>query len=185
MPRAVQPPTRPTATCCSAAAAINDRAPGDANGFRAVGEGEAPRGKSARLYGGARLPGREDIRTAAERAALALADSADHGGAETEGARRRFVEPIPAGKRIRRRADKPRIRAALRDPGPLADCTRGLQLLGARYRQYGNVGPLWHEGTAGALAEAAALGRDPLVFCDDRAGCRVLRCDQHRGVDPP
>src|SRR5205807_13403 len=55
MPRVAQPPTRPTATCCSAAAATNDRAPGDANGFRAVGEGEAPRGKSARLYGGARL----------------------------------------------------------------------------------------------------------------------------------
>src|SRR5712671_2978383 len=102
MPRAAQPPTRLTATCCSAAAATNDRAPGDANGFRAVGEGEAPRGKSARLYG----------------------------GAETESARRRFVEPVPAGERIRRRADKPRIRAALRDPGPLADRTRGLQLLG-------------------------------------------------------
>src|SRR5437764_14935686 len=144
MPRAAQPPTRLTATCCSAAAATNDRAPGDANGFRAVGEGEAPRGKSACFYGGARLPGREDFRTAAQPAALALADPADYGGAETEGARRRFVEPVHAGKRIRRRADKPRIRAALRDPGPLTDCTRSLQLLGARYRQYGNAGPLWH-----------------------------------------
>src|SRR5205085_10121502 len=102
-------------------------------------------------------------------------DPDDHGGAATEAEHRRIVEPVHDGKRIRRGADKPRIRAALRDPGPLADRTRGLQLLGARYRQYGNAGPLWHEGTAGALAEAAALGRDPLVFCDDRAGCRVLR----------
>src|SRR5436853_2342196 len=111
MPRAAPPPTRPTATCCSPAAETDDRAPGDANGFRTVGEGEAPRDKSACLYGGARLPGRKDFRTAAQRAAFALANSADHGGAETEGARRRFVESVPAGKRIRRRTDKPRIRA--------------------------------------------------------------------------
>ena len=52
------------------------------------------------------------------RGAGPLAAGADHRGAEAEGARRRAVEPVPAGERPRRRADQPGIRAAVRDHGP-------------------------------------------------------------------
>ena len=42
-----------------------------------------------------------------------LAAGADHRGAEAQGARGRAVEPVPAATRTRRRADQPRIRAAV------------------------------------------------------------------------
>jgi alkylation response protein AidB-like acyl-CoA dehydrogenase len=45
---------------------------------------------------------------------------------------------------------------------------RGLQLFRARYRQHGNHRPLWLRGKQGALAQAAARWRDPLVVCHDR-----------------
>ncbi len=37
----------------------------------------------------------------------------------------------------------------------------------------------------GALAEAAARGRDPLLLLDDRARRRLVGCDQHPHRDPP
>ena len=48
----------------------------------------------------------------------------DHGGAEGEGAAAGPVEPVPARVRPRRRADQSRIRAAVRDHGPLVDRPR-------------------------------------------------------------
>ena len=74
---------------------------------------------------------------------------ADHGGDEGQGARRRLMEPVPARKRARRRADQPRVRALVRDHGPLANRARGVQLFGARHRQHGGVRPLLHTRAAG------------------------------------
>ena len=68
---------------------------------------------------------------------------------KAQGARRRAVEPVPARERIRRGPDQSRIRALVRDHGALADRAGGVQLLGARYRQYGNAGALRDEGAAG------------------------------------
>ena len=71
--------------------------------------------------------------------------TADRRRAEAEGARRRAVEPVSARERVRRRADQPRVRAALRDHGPLAGLRAGgVQLLGARHRQHGSAGALRH-----------------------------------------
>ena len=55
----------------------------------------------------------------------------------------------------RRRADEPRVRAAVRDHGPLALRARGLQLLRARHRQHGGAGALRHA----RAAEAAGSSR--------------------------
>ena len=95
-------------------------------------------------------------------------------GAEAQGARGGPVESVPAGERARRRPDQPRVRAAVRDHGPVASRAGGVQLLGARHRQHGSAGALRHAGAAGALAEAAARRRDPLLLRDDRAGRRLV-----------
>ena len=65
-------------------------------------------------------------------------------GAEAEGARRRAVEPVPAGVRARRGPDQPGVRAAVRDHGARALGAGGLQLLGARHRQHGSARALRH-----------------------------------------
>ena len=44
----------------------------------------------------------------------------------------------------RRRPDQPRVRAAVRDHGPLPIGPEVVQLLGARHRQHGGAGPLRH-----------------------------------------
>jgi hypothetical protein len=85
---------------------------------------------------------------------------------------------------FRRRADQPRVRAAVRGDGPLAPRARGVQLLRARHRQHGGARPLRHARAAGALAGAAAGRRDPVVVRDDGAGGGVERRDQHRELDP-
>ena len=61
---------------------------------------------------------------------------------------------------------------------------RGVQLLRAGHRQHGSAGALRHAGAEEAMAGAAARGRDPLVLRHDRAGGRLVRRDQHRGIDP-
>ena len=74
---------------------------------------------------------------------------------------------------------------------PLAEITgrsrppraRRAQLRGARHRQHGGALAVRHARAEGALAQAAAGGRDPLVVRDDRAGRRLLRRDQHRDPD--
>jgi alkylation response protein AidB-like acyl-CoA dehydrogenase len=55
-------------------------------------------------------------------------------------------------KRLRCRADEPRICTAMRDHGPLALGARGVQLFGTRYWQHGSPGALRHTGAAQALA---------------------------------
>jgi Acyl-CoA dehydrogenase, N-terminal domain. len=42
--------------------------------------------------------------------------------------------------------------------------------LGARHRQHGSARALRHQGAEGALAEAAARRRNPLMFCNDQTG---------------
>ena len=75
--------------------------------------------------------------------------------------------------------DQPRVCAAVRDHGPLADGARGVQLLGPRHRQHGSAGPLRHARAEGALAQAAAGRRDSLLLRHDRAGRRLVRRHQH------
>ena len=131
------------------------------------------------------LSGREDFRAADGGGARPLAGAADHGGAE--GARR---APPGCGT-----CSCPRANTApgltnleyaplVRDHGALADRAGGVQLLGPRYRQYGNAGALRDEGAAGAVAEAAAGRRNPLRLRDDRAGRGLVRRDQYRGPHP-
>ena len=57
-----------------------------------------------------------------------------------------------------------RIRAAVRDHGPFGDSAGSIQLLGAGHGQHGGPGSLRHAGTKGALAEAAAGGRDSFLL---------------------
>ena len=59
----------------------------------------------------------------------------------------------------------------------------GVQLLGARHRQHGSAAALRHPRAKGAVAEAADGRGDPLRLPDDRAGCRVVRRDEHRMPD--
>jgi hypothetical protein len=49
------------------------------------------------------------------------------------------VEPVPSGFALWSGTDQPRIRTALRDHGPRRMGVRGIQLLRARHRQYGNA----------------------------------------------
>ena len=93
------------------------------------------------------------------------------------------MEPVPARERVRRRALQPRLRARLRGDGTFPLRARGLQLLGARYRQHGGAGPLRHRGAARGMADPAARRRDPLRLRHDRSRGRVLRRDQHRDPD--
>ena len=81
---------------------------------------------------------------------------------------------------LRRRADQPRVRAALRDHGPRRRLrARSVQLLGARHRQHGSARPLRHAEQRSAVARAAARRRDPLVLRHDRARRRLVRRHQH------
>ncbi len=107
---------------------------------------------------------------------------AGHRGAQARGAGAGTVEPVPAGRpRARRRADEPAVRAAGRDHGPQpVDGARGAQLFGPGHRQHGAAVAVRDRRAEGAVAGAAAGGRDPLGVLDDRAGRRVLRRDQHR-----
>ena len=111
--------------------------------------------------------------------------AAGHGGAEGRGPQARPVEPVPARRRLRRRADQPRVRAARRDHRPqLAPRARGAQLRRARHRQHGgaracSAPPEQQEQWLEPLLD----GRDPLGVRDDRAGRRLLRRHQHRDRD--
>src|SRR5262245_46825597 len=89
-------------------------------------------------------------------------------GVETEGQGRGIVEYVSARKRIRRGIDQPGIRAAVRDYGARAMVGRGLQLLGARHRQYGSPGPLRDRRAEETVADSAAQRRDSVLFRDDR-----------------
>ena len=84
---------------------------------------------------------------------------------------------------VRRRALQPRLCARLRGDGALPLRARGLQLLGARYRQHGGAGPLRHRGAARGMAHAAARRRDSLRLRHDRGRGRILRRRQHRDPD--
>ena len=126
-------------------------------------------------------PNEHDLRRAGRGQPLAAA--ADHGGAQGQGARRGAVEPVPARERARRRAHQPRVRAALRDHGPLA---------ASRPRSSTAPPPTpatWRCSSAtaaptqkAALAEAAARRRDPLGLRHDRARGRLVRRHQHRSA---
>ena len=131
----------------------------------------------------ARLPERARV-PPPDRRRRSLAADRDRRGAQAQGARRRPVEPVSAGERVRRRADQRRVRAALRDHGPRARLRTGsVQLLGAGHRQHGSAGALRHRGAAQAMARTAARRQDPVVLRDDRAGCRLVGRDQHPVAD--
>ena len=105
---------------------------------------------------------------AAGRGRPALEGDPDPGGSEEEGEGRRSVEHVHAavlarGRRIPRRGiDQSGIRAARRGNGPHRLGFRGVQLLGAGYRQHGSPDALRLAGTQEAVAEAADERRDPI-----------------------
>ena len=63
----------------------------------------------------------------------------------------------------------------VRDHGPLAVGSGGIQLLGAGHRQHGSAGTLRVARAERKVAQAAAGGRNPLLLRDDRA--RVASSD--------
>ena len=125
-----------------------------------------------------------------------LEDDRGHRGAETQGPRRRPVEPVHAARRrapacrrklpVRRRAThQPRICAVRGGDGADSLVRRGVQLLRARHRQHGGAPPLRHARAEGRVAQSADAGRNPLRLPDDRAGRCLVRRDQHPVRDPP
>ena len=75
---------------------------------------------------------------------------------------------------------EPRLRAAVRNHGPRGVGAGSVQQRRARYGQHGNHRALWHRRAQARMAGAAAARRNPLGVCDDRAGRRLVGCDQHR-----
>ena len=87
------------------------------------------------------------------------------------------------GERARRRVDQPRIRAAVRDPGAVADRAGSLQLLCAGHRQHGDAGAVRDRRPTGEMAHPAARGSYPIGLRDDRAGGRFVGRHQHQGAN--
>src|SRR5919106_6196340 len=155
----------------------------DGHGIRVLAPGRAAEDRDLGLHGPPRgaAPGRLAARGGGGRLA-----ALDGRAAETAGQGRRPVESLlarPAERRAGHPVDQPRVRAARRDHGPRVLGLGDLQLLGARYRQYGAPAPVRHARAARAVAEPAAGGRDPLVLRDDRARRRELGRHQHQGPD--
>ncbi len=152
------------------------------HGFRVFRQGRGAAGEASRLHGRPHLSKRGALRRG-DRHRRPLATERDHGEAQGQGEGRWAVEPVPAGVRARRRAEQSRIRAALRDHGPLAAGAGGVQLLGARHGQHGGDRALRHGGAEAGMAGAAARGPDPLMLRHDRAGRSLVRRHQHRQHD--
>ena len=140
---------------------------------------DGPPRARARVHRRARRSGRARGHGGARRGGPAgRALPGDPGRAARARQGRGALEPVPAGRALRPRADQLGVRDALRADGPQPRRADGLQLLGARHRQHGDPGRARHGRAAGALAPAAARGRDPLLLLDDRAGDRRLRPDR-------
>jgi aminoglycoside phosphotransferase (APT) family kinase protein len=118
------------------------------HGLRLLPQGQGTAGPPQCLHGPAHLSQREGLPRrdrGQPRQGQPLGADQDHGGHEGKGARRRPVEPVPARIEIRRRPHQPRIRAAVRDHGPLLALRAGsLQLRRAQHRQHGSAGALRH-----------------------------------------
>ena len=116
-------------------------------------------------------PAEADVRAPDHRGRRSAPAAAGRRGAQGRGAQARAVEPVPARRELGRGADQPRLRAHRRDhrpqPRPRA---RGDQLRRAGHREHGGADDVRHPRAAGAVAGAAARGRDPLLLRDDRAG---------------
>ena len=88
-------------------------------------------------------------------------------------------EFLPARFGNRSRADQPRLRLYRDRAWQAAAGVGNPQLFGARYRQHGGAGTRRHPGPEGAVVEAAAQRRNPIGLCDDRAGRRVVGCQEY------
>ena len=94
-------------------------------------------------------------------------------------ARGRTLEPVPARGRARCGPDQPRIRAAVRDHGPFARVRRKSSTAPRPIPATWKCWSATARRATGAMAEAAAGRRDPLLFRDDGAGVALGR-HQHR-----
>src|SRR5579859_747647 len=112
---------------------------------------------SARVHGQAHLSERESL-SRADRRGRPLAAGRHHRRAETQGARGGLVELIPPGQGVRRRPLELRVRATVRNHGPVSARARGFQLLRTGYRQHGSAGALWERRAETTLAETSARG---------------------------
>src|ERR1700722_13409857 len=104
----------------------------------------------------------------------------DYRGTKAKGTCCGLVESVFAGRRRGSRTDKSRIRAAMRNYGAMPLGAGSLQLFRAGYGKHGSDCALRHARAEREVAEAVAGRRDSFVLCDDRAGCGVVRCHQHR-----
>ncbi len=156
-------------------------------GLRLFRQGTRPAGATDALHERKRLSGRAAIRgrSPCQPATRQCVDSHEgHRIVEIEGPRGGSMEPVPARIRIRRGTDEPRVRAIMRNHGPVMDRTRSLQLQRSGHRQHGDAGAIRERGAEGKVARAAAGRRDPFGIRDDRARRREQRRHQHPGVDP-
>src|SRR5260370_1029091 len=110
------------------------------------------------LHGSARLSARNDV-PRARRSGRPLETASCHRSAQTAGTGGGSLEPLSPRQRAWRGSHESRIRAAVRAHGTRPLVSRGLQLLGARYGEYGSPRALRHGRAEGALARAAS-GRD-------------------------
>ena len=120
----------------------------------------------------------------------ALDAAADDRGAQAQGARRGPVEPVPAADSRRQGSRHSGRGSACRtsDYAPLAEIMGRVpwasEVFNCSAPDTGNMETIERYGSRraqGALARAAARRQDPQRLRDDRAGGRVVGCDQHRG----
>src|SRR5258707_1070295 len=142
---------------------------GEQRELRLHAEGAGAEEAAHRFHGRAHLPERVQIQRArAQRQALDA--SPRHRRVEAHGEKGGVVEPLPAALQARARgAVEPRICAALRNHGSRELGARGVQLLGARYRQHGDHRALPQRGPEEGMAGTAAARREPLRLPHDRA----------------
>ena len=108
------------------------------------------------------------------------ADGRNPGIAQGQGAGQGSVELLADRLRPGLRPHHRRIRLSRRGNGLVAARLRGVQLLRPRHRQHGSARAVRLERAEGALAARSARGARALGLSHDRAGRRLVGCDQHR-----
>ena len=121
-------------------------------------------------------PGRRPPR----RVAICPRPAGSAGSGQGQGQGRRSLELFPARRPHRRRPHEPRLRLYRRRAGQEPHGVRGDELRRPGHRQHGGSGAGRHAGTEGAVAQAAAGGKDPFGLLHDRAQHRQLGRQEHR-----
>src|ERR1700729_1901450 len=112
------------------------------DGIRILAQGKGSSEALNSLHGRAHLPERSQVQGALLRS-YSVAARSSHRRVETEGPCRGALESFSARERAWRRIVQSGIRSVVRDYGPIAFRSGGVQLLGAGHGQHGSAGALW------------------------------------------